>query len=139
MEKEWIHGSKSIVRWGWGGVEGSAVEDEWMVGWLMYPSSIAQVSLGYPSCVIIFLFFFNSKISRYVRDTYREVSGQYPVSEQYPIPVRQKSKVSALHSRRAASSQRRSPGRELHQAPSTVVLEASSSSYPPPLAGTRAP
>jgi hypothetical protein len=58
---------------------------------LEYRSSIPYVS-------VIFLFFFNSKISRYVRDTYREVSGQYPVSEQYPIPVRQKSKVSALHS-----------------------------------------
>jgi hypothetical protein len=57
---------------------------------------IAQVSLDIPPVSVIFSFIFNSKISKYVWDIYPGVFGQYPVSEQYPIPVRWKSEVSAL-------------------------------------------
>jgi hypothetical protein len=57
-----------------------------------YHSSI----LRYPFRVYNFFLFFNLKISRYVRDMYLGVSGQYPISEQYLIPVWQKSEVSML-------------------------------------------
>jgi hypothetical protein len=61
-------------------------------------SGIPPVSFGIPHVSVFFFLFFNSKIGRYVLDTYRAVSGQYPVSVQYPILVRQQSEVSALHS-----------------------------------------
>jgi hypothetical protein len=75
--------------------------------WCSRARGITQVSLGIPPVSIIFFLFFNLKISRYVRDMYPGVSGQYPVSEQYPIPVRRRSEVSTLPSSKLSKLKRR--------------------------------